>query len=123
MMTDCQEEAVNSDMTHFLIRFTLAINQIGALYLTFTGQLKGVMLEKHLNLRVIEHALLHDLRCTQVRFANDHIHFLTKACQIVRLLACRITSTYYGYRFLAVEEPVASRTGTHASTAVRTLRL
>ena len=86
MVTDSQEESVDVDVADLFERFsvlvtdrTFAVNQVCSLYFSFTGQSQGVMLKEHFYLRVIQHALLHDLRGTQIGFAHDHIYFLAQA--------------------------------------------
>ena len=123
MMTDSEEETVDSDVFDSLVGLTLTIDEVGALHLSFSGQLECVVLKEHLNLGIIEYTLLHDLGRAQVGLAHDHIYFLAQACEVVRFLTRRVAATYDRYRFLAVEESVTGRTRTHAAATVRTLGL
>ena len=118
LVTDSQEESVNCYMPLLLIRQTFLEDQIRSLHLRFTGQSQRVVLEQDLNLRVVEHTLLHDFRRTQIGLANNHIHLLAQVSQIGRLFARCITAAYHGYSLAAIEEPVTRGASTHTTTAV-----
>ena len=81
------------------------------------------MLKEHLDLRIVEHALLHDLRGAQIGFAHNHIDFLAEPRQVVGFLAGRVTTADDSDRFLAIEETIAGSAGTHAAAFIRPLTL
>ena len=118
LMADSQEEAVDGYMPLFLVRQTFLVNQVCALNLRFAGQPQRVMLEQHLYLRVVKHALLHYLRCTEVRLTNNHIHLLAQIGQIGRLLAGSVTASYNSHGLAAIEEAVAGCARTHTASSI-----
>ena len=114
-------DSISFNVTEFLVGFAFAVHKVCTLHLAFARELDRVMLEEHLDLGVVEHTLLHDLRRTQIGFAHDHIHLLAESAEVVGLLAGRVATAHYGHRLLAIEETVARSTGTDALTIVLAL--
>ena len=81
------------------------------------------MLKEHLDLRVIENTLLHDLRSTQERFAHDHIYFLAESGKVVGFFARRVSSAHHSNCLLTIEEPITGSACTHTATFVGTFGL
>ena len=64
------------------------------------------------------HTLLHNLRCTQVRFANHQIYFGCQTSQIDRFLTGCISTAHHCNDFLPVEETVTSSTSANSHSGV-----
>ena len=98
-------------MAELFIGFAFAVDEVGTLHLSLTGEPQRVMLEEDLYLGVMEHALLHDIRRSEEGFTHDHIDFVAQPGEVVGLLASRVATADDRYGLLAIEEPVAGGTG------------
>ena len=78
----------------------------------------GIVLEKHLDLLILHHTLLHNLRSTQEWFSHDEINLLCQTCQIGSFFASSITTTYYSHHFLTIEKAIASGACTHTHACI-----
>ncbi len=115
MVPDGQEEARDVDAR---LRAVGAAQQ-GARHAALVAQhLYGVVLEHHLDVGGVEHALLHRLRGAQEGLAHDQVDLAAERCQVGGLLARRVAAADHGHVLLAVEEAVARGAGAHALTAV-----
>ena len=117
-MTNGQEEAINSHIITTFVCLAQALHQVYALHAIITIEAYGIVFKEHLNLFVVQHALLHDLRGTQVGLADNQIDFRSQTSQIDCLFTGRITTAHYGYHLLAIEEAIASSTGTHTHSSI-----
>ena len=118
-MTDGKEEAVDGQVVPSFVAFTLPVYKMCSLHSVLSVEAKRVRLEEHLYLLVAEHAVLHNLAGAEEGLAHDEIDLLGQSCQIVRLFAGCVAASHHGHYLLAVEEAVASGTGTHALAHVR----
>ena len=118
-MSDSEEEARNGDVV--LLAINLA--QTRSRNAIFVAQdLHSVMLKQDLDVRGVEDALLHRLRCTKERLAHDKIDLTTERCEVGSLLAGSIATAHNRYVLLAIEEAVAGCASTHAQTSKLLLR-
>jgi len=109
-MADGKEESVDRQVVAFLVGLTLALHQMSTFYTILTIESYGIMLVQYFNLRVLLHALFHDVRCSEEWLSYYHVYFLTQPSQISCLLACRVAAAHDGNNLLAIEESVAGGT-------------
>ena len=115
VVSDSQEETVDFNRFLCLIRLPLAVNQACPFNPHVRAkQLQGIMLKKNLNIRRLEHPVLHGFGSTQVILADNQIHLIAQACQISSLLASRVATAHDSHILPAVKETVARRTCAHA---------
>ena len=117
-MTDSEEETVDRQAITFFVRFTPTFHQIYTFHSIITIQTDSVVFEKNFNLLMLHHTLLHNLRCTQVRFANHQIYFGCQTSQIDRFLTGGISTAHHCNDFLPVEETVTSSTSANSHSGV-----
>ena len=67
---------------------------------------------------MIQYTFLHDFRSTKERLAYHKVYLAGQSCQVYSFFAGSIATAHYSYGFLAVEESVASSTGTDTHTRV-----
>ena len=84
-----------------------------ALYAVLAVKAEGIRLEEHFDFLVVEDAVLHDFAGTEEGLADNEIDLRGESCQIGCFLAGCIAAANDSNDFLAVEETVASGTGTH----------
>ena len=77
-MADCQEESIDRNIHHLLIGLSLTLHQVGTLYPILSKQTDRVVLEKHGDLGIVQHPLLHHLGSTQIGLAHNQIDQLNR---------------------------------------------
>ena len=110
-MANSQEESVNLDVYQLFVRFALTLHQMSTFYAVLSKQSEGVMLKEDFDVLCLADTLLHDLRGTEERLADDEIDFLGQSCKIQGVLTGRVATADNGHRLLAVEETIAGGTG------------
>ena len=118
LMAYCKEETVNSHVISFLVSFAHSLHHVHTFHAVVAIQSHCIVFEQHLNLRMVHHSFLHNLRCSQERFSHHQIHLACQTCQIEGFLAGCITAAHYCHFLLSVEETVASCTCAHAHTCI-----
>ena len=117
-MTDSKEESIDSNIIFLFVLFAFEAYKMRPFNTVLTIESKGISIVEDLNIVLFCNALTHDLRCTKVRFANDHIDLLCQTRQIHCLFTSCITTANYGYYTLTIEESVACGTCTYTLTTV-----
>ena len=117
-MADGQEEAVDGHVVALFVGLAHALHQMHAFHAVLAIEAHGIVLEQHLDLLVVHHALLHHLRRTQIGLAHDEVHLAGEAGQVGSLFAGRVATAHNGHHLLAVEEAVARGTGAHAHAGI-----
>ena len=64
LMTNSQEESINSQIITFFIRFTHTFHQMNTFYTVLSKQTYGIMFKQYIDIFMLHHTLLHDLRST-----------------------------------------------------------
>ena len=72
-MTNGQEEAINSHIVTAFVSLAQALHQVYTLHAIIAIESHSIVFKEHLNLFVVQHALLHNLRGTQVGLAYNQI--------------------------------------------------
>ena len=67
---------------------------------------------------MIQYTFLHDFRSTKERLAYHKVYLAGQSCQVYSFFAGCIATAHYSYGFLAIEESVASSTGTDTHTRI-----
>ena len=118
IVADGEEESVDGDVVVLLVGFALALHHVGSLNAVVAEEAGDVVLEENLNLGVLHDAVLHDLAGAEVVLAHDEVYLAGKTCEVAGLLTSGVATAHYGYHLLAVEEAVASGTGTDTHTGI-----
>ena len=117
-MPNSQEEAIDRQIIFAFVGFALAVHHMSAFHASIAVQAQRIRFEKHFNLFVVQHPILHRLGSPQVRFTHNHVYFRCQTSQIRCLLASRIAATHDSYHFLAIEEPITSGTSRHTKPLI-----
>ena len=118
LMSDSQEETVDRQAITFFIRFTPTFHQVYTFYPIIAKQTNRIVFKKNFNLLVVHYSLLHNLRCTQKRFADNQIYFGCKSGKINSFFTRCITATDYSYNFLTIEKSVTSSASTYPHSGI-----
>ncbi len=114
VMTDCKEEAVDRNVDVLLVFFSFVFYEMCAFYKFVTVKTRGVGIEEHLDLRIVEHALLHHFRRTQIGLADDEENLGGETGKVESLFAGGVAAADYCYSLVAVEESVAGGASSYA---------
>ena len=95
-MADGEEESVNSNVVTLLFRFTHLVDNMCAFNTVFSKQTYCIVFKKHLDFRVVQYTVLHDLGCTQIRFADNEVYLGSQSRQVGSLFAGSVTTSDYG---------------------------
>ena len=108
MVTDGKEEAVYLDIKNSTILSQETCSRDSVLV---SQDLLGVAVPQDLDIGSREDLLLHGDRCPENIPSHDHVDLAADGCKVCRLLACCVSTSYYGYVLLPVEESVAGGAG------------
>ena len=113
-----QEEAVNGKVIALFVRLAKVADHMRSLQLGLAVESQRVVLEQDFDLRVVEHALLHDLAGAEIVLADNQINLFAERCQIVRLFAGSVAAAYYSNSLLAEKESVAGGACAYSAAGV-----
>ncbi|MPN04224.1 hypothetical protein SDC9_151460 [bioreactor metagenome] len=117
-MSDSQEKTINGQVNFLFVGLAHALYQMHPFHAIFSEQAYGIVFEKNFNFWIVHYSLLHNLRCPQIRFTYNQIHFTGQSRQVSSFFASGIPTAYNGNCFFTIEKSVAGSTGRNALSGV-----